>query len=121
MRALTVGVHGFYAPRAISPFMAKSHTLAATSFYDTKPLRKTLEGLIDFDIINSGKTKTQLRCKLMSTPEILKLSVMVRLKLRLDHVMASGALPPGLPAIKIGKNYYWDGGLVSKHSITMVS
>jgi NTE family protein len=27
--------------------------------------------------------------------------------------MASGALPPALPMVRIGKNYFWDGGLVS--------
>jgi len=27
--------------------------------------------------------------------------------------MASGALPPALPAVKIEGEYYWDGGIVS--------
>ena len=27
--------------------------------------------------------------------------------------MASGALPPALPMVKIGTDYYWDGGIVS--------
>ena len=30
-----------------------------------------------------------------------------------EHVMASGALPPGFPAIEIEGEHYWDGGLVS--------
>ena len=29
------------------------------------------------------------------------------------HVMASGALPPGFPAVEIDGEQYWDGGLVS--------
>jgi NTE family protein len=33
-------------------------------------------------------------------------------KIAVEHVMASGALPPGFPPVKIGKDYYWDGGLV---------
>ncbi|MDX2219357.1 MAG: DUF3734 domain-containing protein [Burkholderiales bacterium] len=30
-----------------------------------------------------------------------------------EHIMASGALPPALPMIKIGADYFWDGGIVS--------
>jgi hypothetical protein len=30
-----------------------------------------------------------------------------------EHIMASGALPPGFPAIEIEGEQYWDGGLVS--------
>ncbi len=30
-----------------------------------------------------------------------------------EHVMASGALPPALPMIKIGTDHFWDGGIVS--------
>ena len=30
-----------------------------------------------------------------------------------EHIMASGALPPALPAVKIDGEYYWDGGIVS--------
>ena len=30
-----------------------------------------------------------------------------------EHIMASGALPPGFPAIEIENELYWDGGLVS--------
>ena len=30
-----------------------------------------------------------------------------------EHVMASGALPPALPMVKIGTDHFWDGGIVS--------
>ena len=33
--------------------------------------------------------------------------------IRTEHVMASGALPPWFPAVKIDGEYYWDGGVVS--------
>src|SRR5262249_18516200 len=37
-----------------------------------------------------------------------------------EHVMASGALPPGLPAIKLGKDYYWDGGIYANTPLVTV-
>ncbi len=30
-----------------------------------------------------------------------------------EHIMASGALPPALPMVKIGTDHFWDGGIVS--------
>ena len=30
-----------------------------------------------------------------------------------EHVLASGALPPGFPMVQIGTDYFWDGGIVS--------
>ena len=30
-----------------------------------------------------------------------------------EHVMASGALPPALPMVRIGTDHFWDGGIVS--------
>src|SRR4030095_7560425 len=39
---------------------------------------------------------------------------------RPDHVMASGALPPGFPAVEIDGEHYWDGGLVSNTPLQYV-
>ena len=33
--------------------------------------------------------------------------------------MASGALPPGFPAVEIEGEYYWDGGLVSNTPLAL--
>jgi len=30
-----------------------------------------------------------------------------------EHIMASGALPPALPMVKVGTDHFWDGGIVS--------
>ena len=34
--------------------------------------------------------------------------------------MASAALPPGFPAVQIGTDYYWDGGLMSNTPLYVV-
>ena len=40
--------------------------------------------------------------------------------LGLDEVMASGALPPGFPAIRVDGEAYWDGGLYSNTPLEAV-
>src|SRR4029077_4254638 len=40
--------------------------------------------------------------------------------IRPEHVMASGSLPPGFPAIEIEGEHYWDGGLISKTPLQWV-
>ena len=55
--ALTMGVTGFFQPRLVPPFLEPSGSPAATSFYDTGPLRETLERFVDFDRINAKETR----------------------------------------------------------------
>ena len=40
--------------------------------------------------------------------------------IRPEHVMASGSLPPGFPAVEIEGEFYWDGGLVSNTPLQWV-
>jgi NTE family protein len=37
-----------------------------------------------------------------------------------EHIMASGALPPGFPSIVIDGEHYWDGGLASNTPLDFV-
>jgi len=55
--AASFGAAGFFAARPLMPWLQPGGTLAATSFYDTKSLRTTLERLVDFDRINAGMTR----------------------------------------------------------------
>lgn len=112
-RAITEGQQGFFQPRMPPPVLQWHGTPATSSWYDTAPLRETLERLADFDRINH--------------PSCVRVSVgAVNVRtgnfayfdnrhdtLRPEHFMASGALPPGFPAVEIDGEYYWDGGMVS--------
>jgi predicted acylesterase/phospholipase RssA len=40
--------------------------------------------------------------------------------IRPEHVMASGALPPGFPTVEIDGEHYWDGALVSNTPLQYV-
>jgi len=119
MRALLQGQRGFFKPRFPPPFLSLSTGDAATSFYDTTPLRETLERLVDFDRLNSGEVRVSVAAVNVRTGNLVYFDTAER-RLRPEHFMASGALPPGFPAIEIDGEYYWDGGMVSNTPLSRV-
>jgi NTE family protein len=106
------GVPGFFAPRfPPAPFQPRG-SLEAISYYDTTPLLRTLERLVDFDRINSGAVRLSVGAVNVRTGNF---EYFDSAKQRIDarHIMASGALPPGFAPVEIDGEHYWDGGLVS--------
>ena len=119
MRALTMGQNGFFKPRFPPPFLSMFSGDAATSFYDTAPLRDTLERLVDFDRLNSGDVRVSVGAVNIRSGNLVYFDTAQR-RLRAEHFMASGALPPGFPAVEIDGEYYWDGGMVSNTPLARV-
>ncbi len=113
------GISGFFKPRATHPDLATSGSPEALSYYDTAPLKQTLEELVDFDLINRGDVRLSLGAVNVRTGESVYFDNR-RTRITPEHVMASGALPPGFPAIHIDGEYYYDGGLVSNSPLTYV-
>jgi len=116
---LAAGVPGFFSPRTISPMFATPGTPGALSFYDSAPLRETLDSLIDWDLLNNGPVRLSVGAVDIESGNF---SYFDTTEMRIDarHIMASGALPPGLPPIEIDGKYWWDGGLVSNTPLTHV-
>jgi NTE family protein len=110
--AMLFGVAGFFQPRVPAAPFQPPGTLAAISYYDTEPLRRTLERMVDFDRINSGQVRLSVGAVNVKTGNFLYFDSSER-KIDARHVMASAALPPGFPPIEVDGEYYWDGGLVS--------
>ncbi len=117
---MTQGLGGFFKP---NPLALASHSAKfgaeAAGLYSTEPLRETLSELIDFDLINSGA------CRLTTGAANVRTARMTYFDSRdtpldLRHVMASGALPPAFPAIRIGEDLFWDGGIVSNTPVEAV-
>jgi len=115
----TFGSPGFFTPRFPPPVFATGGGPAATSFYDTDPLRKTLEELVDFDLINRRAMRISLGAVNVRTGESVYFDNH-KTRIGAEHVMASGALPPGFPAVQIDGQHYWDGGIVSNSPLTYV-
>src|SRR5437762_5908526 len=120
----TFGVPGFFTPRFPPAPLWPQGSPQSQSYYDTAPLRKTLEHLVDFDRVNDLKTRLSLGAVSVTTGnfkyfdnfEFKKLGK----KIGPEHVMASGALPPGFPSIVIDGEHYWDGGIASNTPLDYV-
>ena len=110
--ALAMGAPGFFTPRIPVAWFNPPGTLEAMSWYDTSPLRASLESLIDFDRLNAGPIRLSIGAVNVRSGNFAYFDSRERL-LTVEHVMASGALPPGFPPIEIEGEWYWDGGLVS--------
>lgn len=115
------GVPGFYTMRWFNPFMAGLPVAAEdASFYDTTSLEETLQQLVDLRCLNET-------CRIRLTVSAIKVTCghldnfdTARQYVDLRHIMASGAMPPGFPPVRINGDLYWDGGLYSNTPLEMV-
>ncbi len=112
LNTMMFGQPGFFKPLPFSGFMAPRGSGASTALYDTSPLYKTLEKLVDFNRINDGPVRFAVGAVNVGTANFTYFDNH-EVEICPEHIMASGALPPGLPMIRIGRHQYWDGGLVS--------
>jgi NTE family protein len=106
------GQPGFFAPRVPGPWLTPRGGAQATSIYDNAPLRETLLRLVDFDLINQRRNRFAVGAVNIATGNFLYFDN-AESDIVPEHVMASGALPPALPMMRIGTDWFWDGGLVS--------
>jgi NTE family protein len=117
--AMCGGAPGFFTPRLMAPWFVPAGSDSATSYYETAKLRSTLERLIDFDLINSGSVRFTVGAVNVRSGNLVCFDTKTH-RIGPEHVMASGALPPGFPAIEIEGEHYWDGGLVSNTPLEWV-
>jgi NTE family protein len=94
-------------------------TPSAISYYDTAPLRQTLERLVDFERLNSGATRLSVGAVNVRSGNFEYFDT-AKQHIDARHIMASGALPPGFPPVEIDGEHYWDGGLVSNTPLQYV-
>ena len=117
--ALVAGAAGFFAPRFPPSWLHPPGTPDATSVYDTSGLKATLERLVDFDRLNAGEIRFSSGAVNVRSGNFVVFRHPTH-TIAPEHIMASGALPPGFPAIEIEGEHYWDGGLVSNTPLQWV-
>lgn len=113
------GVPGFFRPHLLPSFLAPHGSAEALSHYDTRPLVETLDGLIDWQRVNNGPIRLAVGAVEITTGNFRYFDTS-RDRIDARHVLASGALPPGLPPVEIDGVHYWDGGLVSNTPLSHV-
>jgi NTE family protein len=119
--SLLNGVSGYYAPNNAIAWGGLNALVGVeqAAFYTTADMRKTVAGVVDFDRLNAKETRLTVGAVNVRTGKMHYFDSR-SLPLTLDHVLASGALPPGFPAVRIDGDPYWDGGLYSNTPIEVV-
>jgi len=120
MSTLLRGIPSFFAP---NPFALRGATAETSveqaSYYSTAPLRETLHELIDWKYLRDCRTRLTVGAVNVCTGAMRYFDTRDE-PLGIDHVMASGALPPAFGAIRIDGEPYWDGGIYSNTPIEAV-
>jgi NTE family protein len=107
------GIPGFFEPNPMA-FMGAHIPLGTdqAGFYSTRPLMNTLDELIDFSLIRNARPRLTVGAAHVRTSEMRYFDSR-ECAITPSHIMASGALPPAFPAVRIDGELYWDGGILS--------
>jgi NTE family protein len=119
LSALLWGAPSFFKPRIPPPIFTPLSSPGNLSFYDVSPLKVLLGRLVDFDRLNSGEMRLTVGATHIKSGNYVTFDTIDR-KIGVDHIIASGSLPPGFPAAEIDGEYYWDGGVVSNTPLQWV-
>jgi NTE family protein len=111
--AVTNGIPGFFTPNPLA-HAGDNYPLGAdqAGYYSTAPLERTLSELVDFELVNRCTPRLTVGAAHVRTSQMRYFDSRDS-QLGLKHIMASGALPPAFPAVRIDGELYWDGGILS--------
>ena len=112
------GAPHFFVPRSPATVFFPGHARKA-SFYDNRPISETLTRLVDFDRLNGGEMRFSVGAVDVRSGNFTYFEPGSE-RIGVEHIMASGSLPPAFPATEVGGNFYWDGGLVSNTPLEWV-
>lgn len=117
---ITCGVRGFFEPNPLA-FLGMQVPLGSehAGYYSTQPLERTLEELIDPVRLNAGRPRLTVGAANVQTGQMRYFDTR-DMPLTIRHIMASGALPPAFPAVRIDEELYWDGGVLSNTPVEAV-
>ena len=121
MMTLMNGISGYYTPNRAIAWGGLNALVGVerAAFYTIEDFRETVSSVVDFGRINAKQTRLTVGAVNVRTGKMHYFDSR-SLPITLDHVLASGALPPGFPAIRIDGDPYWDGGLYSNTPIEVV-
>ena len=107
------GIPGFFEPNPMA-FWGNHVVLGAekAGYYSTSPLEKTLSELVDFSLVNRCKPRLTVGAAHVRTSQMRYFDGR-DMEIGVKHILASGALPPAFPAVRIDGELYWDGGILS--------
>jgi len=115
------GISGYYAPNHAIAWGGLNARVGVenAAFYTIEDLRKTVSDVVDFERLNAQQTRLTVGAVNVRTGKMHYFDSR-SIPITLDHILASGALPPSFPAVRIDGDPYWDGGLYSNTPIEVV-
>ncbi|HUN90605.1 MAG TPA: patatin-like phospholipase family protein [Burkholderiaceae bacterium] len=120
MSTVMRGIPGFFQPNSGALRGARALLgVESAAYYSTEPLRHTLGDLVDFKSLQRGSSRLTVGAVNACTGA-MRYFDSLKESLCVEHVMASGALPPAFPAVRVDGEPYWDGGLYSNTPIEAV-
>ena len=100
---LLAGVPGFYYPNPAAVWGVDAKVgIEQASLYSVDPLKKLLPGLVDFNLVNSGKPRFTLGLVGVRNGQIRYFDSRKE-TIGLEHVLGSSAIPPSFPAVSVSK------------------
>src|ERR1700750_470536 len=110
---VTNGIAGFFRPNPLA-HAGDAYVLGPerAGYYTTLPLQQTLEELVDFDLVNRCRPRLTVGAAHVRSSQMRYFDSRDG-EIGVKHVMASGALPPAFPAIRIDGELYLDGCILS--------
>jgi NTE family protein len=120
LQSMAIGRPGFFTPRWFNPSLfLPVGSAESVSYYDVGPLRDTLQRLVDFNLLNEGPIRFSAGAVNVQSG-VLRYFDTKKERLGPEHILASGALPPAFPAVRIAKELYWDGGIYSNTPLEVI-
>ncbi len=117
---MSAGLAGFFQPNpmgALSDWVPT--TPENTGFYRTDALGETLADLIDIEEMNAATMRLTVGAAHVQSGDMRYFDSRDA-ALGVKHILASAALPPGFPAVRINGELYWDGGILSNTPVEAV-
>src|SRR5262245_13249220 len=120
LHTVSRGIPNFFAPNPAAWAGVQAQVgVEAASYYLTAPLHATLTSLLDFDLLAQCRTRLTVGAVNVRSGRMRYFDSRDE-RLGPEHVMASGALPPAFPAVRVNGEPYWDGGIYSNTPIEAV-
>jgi NTE family protein len=110
---ITHGIAGFFRPNPLA-HAGDAYVLGPerAGYYTTAPLEQTLGELVDFNLVNRCRPRLTVGAAHVRSSQMRYFDSRDG-AISVKHIMASGALPPAFPAVRIEGELYWDGGILS--------
>jgi len=119
MMTIASGLTNFFEPNLMAFLGPVSLGSERSGYYSTEPLERTLGELIDLALLNKGQPRLTVGAAKVQTGDMHYFDSR-DCELTIKHVMASGALPPAFPAVRVDGDLYWDGGILSNTPVEAI-